>query len=120
MKPLLLAPLLVGAVLQVQAQQLPTAPAATVRAPTARTEEYCMLNAWHKLNGKVNISIDYGQRQKLFSANVFLDEAGRPVEFNSVIDALNWLNSQGWEFVNAYGDEGDKASHYIMRRRIAF
>ena len=114
MKSLFLALLLTAAALHGQSQQLPAA-----SAGTARTEEYCMLNVRHKLNGKVNISIDYGQRQKLFSANIFRDEAGRPVEFNSVIDALNWLNSQGWEFVNAYGDEGDEASHYIMRRRIA-
>lgn len=115
MKAFLLAALLSGSALAGQAQQ-PVA----VAAP-ARTEEYCQLNAQQKLNGKVNISIDYGQQQKFFSRNLFRDSEGRPVEFNSVIDALNWLNSQGWEFINAYVqvEDGSSVSHYVLRRRLA-
>ena len=114
MKRFLLAALLTGSALTTQAQQ----PAATA-VPT-RTEEYCQLNAQQKLNGKINISIDYGQQQKFFSRNLFRDSEGKPVEFNSVIDALNWLNSQGWEFVNAYVqvEDGSSVSHYVMRRRV--
>ncbi|SHK46397.1 hypothetical protein [Hymenobacter psychrotolerans] len=69
----------------------------------------------------MNISIDYGQQQKFFSRNLFRDSEGRPVEFNSVIDALNWLNSQGWEFINAYVqvEDGSSVSHYVLRRRLA-
>ncbi|QNH60535.1 hypothetical protein [Hymenobacter sediminicola] len=115
MKRFLLAALLMGSALAGQAQQ----PAAATVAP-ARTEEYCQLNAQQKLNGKITISIDYGQQQKFFSRNLFRDSEGRPVEFNSVIDALNWLNSQGWEFLNAYVqvEDGSSVSHYVMRRRI--
>ncbi|MBD2716874.1 hypothetical protein KBK19_17655 [Microvirga sp. STR05] len=114
MKRFLLAALLTGSALTAQAQQ----PAAT--AAPARTEEYCQLNAQQKLNGKITISVDYGQQQKFFSRNLFRDAEGRPVEFNSVIDALNWLNSQGWEFLNAYVqvEDGSSVSHYVMRRRI--
>jgi hypothetical protein len=38
-----------------------------------------------------------------------------------VIDALNWLNEQGWEFVNAYVlvEDNESVSYYIMRRRLA-
>ena len=114
MKTLLLAALLTGAALTGQAQQ----PATPVGAPV-RTEEYCQVKAWQKLNGKVSVSIDYGQQHQLLSRNLYRAAEGRPVEFNSEIDALNWLNTQGWEFVNAYVTGGDSSiSYYVMRRRV--
>jgi hypothetical protein len=99
-----------------QAQARSAAPA-TVK----RTEEYCQLRAMPKLNGRYVVSIDYGQQRKLVSRNIFRDATGQAVEFNSVIDALNWLNEQGWEFVNAYVlvEDNESVSYYIMRRRLA-
>jgi len=112
MKSLLLAVLLTGAAFHGQSQQLPATPAGA-----ARTEEYCQLNAaWLKFNGKVAIFIDYGQPQNTLTTNALRDEKGRAVEFNSVIDALNWLNTQGWELVSAHSDDAN--SYYVMRRRI--
>lgn len=89
-------------------------------ATAKRTEEYCQLRALARLNGRYVISIDYGQQRKLISRNLFRDATGQAVEFNSVIDALNWLNEQGWEFVNAYAlvEENQSVSYYIMRRRL--
>jgi hypothetical protein len=83
------------------AQAQPIAQAAP--APSAavkRTEEYCQVSAQVKLNGRYVISIDYGQQQKLLSLNLFRDAAGKAVEFNSAMDALNWLNAQGWELAS--------------------
>ena len=112
MKSLFLALALAGAALTVQAQQ-PMASSSAVK----RTEEYCQVQSWPKLNGKFVVSIDYGQQQKLLSANVYRNAEGQPIEFNSVIDALNWLNSQGWELVNAYGE--GTTSTFVMRRRLS-
>jgi len=86
-----------------------------------RTEEYCMILATQKfLSNKVTISIDFGQERRYFGDNRYKDEEGRVQTFNSVIDVLNYQNSQGWEFVNAYcitvGQQN--VYHYVMKRRI--
>ena len=54
------------------------------------------------MSTKVIIAIDYGQERKFFSDNRYKDADGKVQSFNSVIDVLNYQNSQGWEFVNAY------------------
>ena len=112
MKSFFLAVALASAALAAQAQQ-PVAGGSTIK----RTEEYCQVQSWAKLNGKFVVAIDYGQQRKLLSANVYRDAEGQPIEFNSVIDALNWLNSQGWELVNAYGE--GTANNFVMRRRLS-
>ena len=99
-----------------------TMPVPTTTPAVARTEEYCMILATQKfMSTKVTIAIDYGQERKFFSDNRYKDEAGKVMSFNSVIDALNFQNAQGWEFVNAYvlTVNSQNVYHYVMKRRIA-
>ncbi|MBD2723056.1 MULTISPECIES: hypothetical protein [Hymenobacter] len=100
-----------------------TLSAATAQTPAStaavkRTEEYCQVVAQAKLNGRYVVSIDYGQQQKLVSANLFRDASGKAVEFNSAMDALNWLNAQGWELASTFIDPANTGAYYVMRRRI--
>ena len=81
-----------------------------------------MILATSKLfSTKVTIDIDYGQERKFFADNRYKDATGKVQAFNSVVDVLNYQNSQGWEFVNAYvitvGSQN--VYHYVMKRRIA-
>lgn len=95
-------------------------PAATAPA-AARTEEYCMVLAMTKfMSTKVIISIDFGQERKLFADNRYKNDEGKVQAFNSVIDALNFMNAQGWEFVNAYAITvaNQNVYHYVMKRRM--
>ena len=87
-------------------------------------EQYCMVLATAKLmSSKVNITVDFGQETKLFSFKDqrLKDEAGKVISFNSVIDALNYMSTQGWIFVNAYAVtvSGQNVYHYVMRRPVA-
>lgn len=75
------------------------------------------------LSSKINIIVDFGQETHLldFKDNRLRNEAGKPIAFNSVIDALNYMATQGWEFVNAYAlsdGSGGKVLNYVMRRRL--
>ena len=103
------------------AQTLNPRPASPASPPAsaARTEEYCQVRAQPKLNGRYVVSIDFGQQQKLISLNLFRDAAGKAVEFNSAMDALNWLNGQGWELVSTFVlvDDGTSVAYYVLRRR---
>ena len=90
---------------------------------TKRTEEYCMVLATSNLLGtKVSISVDHGQEVKLFkNTGAVRDDEGKMKKFNTVIDALNYLNEDGWLFVNAYSVTvgNQNVYHYMMKREVA-
>lgn len=99
----------------------PQAVAAEPVQKIPRTEEYCLVLATQKfLSTKVVIAVDFGQARSYFQDNRAKDAYGNVQNFNSVIDALNYMNSLGWEFVNAYSVTMSSSNvyHYLMRRRI--
>jgi hypothetical protein len=88
-------------------------------------EQYCMVVATGRmLSTKVDITVDFGQETKIFSFQDtrLKDEQGKVIKFNSVIDALNYMAQQGWEFVNAYplseGSGGGKVLNYVLKRKL--
>jgi hypothetical protein len=86
-------------------------------------EQYCMVMATSKfLSTKVTITVDFGQETHLFKFvdTRVKDEAGKVVAFNSTIDALNYMASRGWVFVNAYviTTSGQNVYHYVMKRDL--
>lgn len=84
-------------------------------------ETYCMIMGTRMLlSNKVTITIDYGQAQKLFSDARIKDETGNVEKFNSMIDALNYMNEKGWVFVNAYPitTSNSLVYHYILKKEV--
>ena len=75
-------------------------------------------------SNKVSIQVDFGQETSWWKGthgDVIKDETGKIVNFNSVIDALNYMASQGWIFVNAYAlSEGTSGRilNYVMRKSL--
>ena len=88
-------------------------------------EEYCMviLDPSQFRSSGINISVDFGQKSSgLFDRKFLRDENDKKMEFDSIIDALNYLASLGWEFVNEYAakDNIDNTRHhYILKRKTA-
>jgi len=87
-----------------------------------RTEEYCIILGFQRLfSNRVDISIDFGQFRPFFSGRDFLiNTDGSKIIFNSMIDALNYLNGYGWEFVNAYTITIGKQNvyHWVLKRKV--
>ena len=86
-----------------------------------RTEEYCLLIGNGKLfSTKVTIEIDFGQKRNFFGDNRLKDSSGKLVEFESLVDALNFMNSKGWELYAAYPMVSNMgtAYHYLMKRKV--
>ncbi|MCU0434048.1 MAG: hypothetical protein MUC87_11380 [Bacteroidia bacterium] len=84
-------------------------------------ETYCMIMGTRMLlSNKVTITIDYGQETKIFSDTRIKDETGKVEKFNSMIDALNYMSEQGWEFVNAYPitTSNSLVYHYILKKQV--
>jgi hypothetical protein len=81
---------------------------------------YCrIIGSPRFMTHKINVVIDFGQERQVFGDNRLQDAAtGNPRIFNSMIDALNFMGRQGWEFVQAYTRlEGEREeTHYIMKK----
>ncbi|RZK24998.1 MAG: hypothetical protein EOO43_06630 [Flavobacterium sp.] len=101
--------------------QIPTQTKLVTESQIKRTEEYVLIVATAKfLSTKVSIVLDYGQEKDFFQDNRVKNEEGKVASFNSVIDALNYMNGQGWEFMNAYPitTSSGNVYHYLMKRKI--
>ena len=62
------------------------------------------------------ISIDFGQK---WIAKKFIKKSGKKILFNSIIETLNFMYNNGWEYMSSYivsGGFGFK-HHYILQRR---
>ncbi|MEO7978980.1 hypothetical protein [Flavobacterium sp.] len=76
------------------------------------------------LSSKLTIAIDIGQRTKLFSSNtdatLLKDENGEGIIFNSMIDALNFMSANGYNFVtaNIITVGGQNVYHYLMVKKV--
>lgn len=75
------------------------------------------------LSTKTVVQIDFGQSTKLFNRATdtrIRDENGNFVEFNSVIDALNFMSANGHDFVDAYStviNQQNTIYHYLLRKQ---
>jgi len=49
---------------------------------------------------KMKIYVDYGQKAKFMIADGIKSTNGEKKRFNSMIDALNFMNKNGWKYVN--------------------
>lgn len=85
--------------------------------------EYVQIVGTSKLlSNKVTIEIDFGQENKLFTAKdtQVKNESGKKMVFNSMIDALNFMTSNGYEFVQAYAftlaSNNQTVYHYLLRK----
>ena len=75
------------------------------------------------MSNKLTIEIDFGQNTKFFSSGketIVKDEDGKNTVFNSMIDALNFMTKNGFEFVNAYAitvSSNQNVYHYLLRKK---
>jgi hypothetical protein len=84
---------------------------------------YCELVGTGKfLSSKVNVKVDFGQKTSFFKGVQYLkDEKGKLIEFNSMVDAMNYFGAQGWEFIQAYvvTDSSQNTYHWLLKKEIS-
>ena len=80
------------------------------------------------LSEKVNIELDFGQKTSAWTKKdtQLLDSLGQKIELNSMIDALNFMASNGYELTQAYAfavagssplSAGQNVYHFLLRRK---
>lgn len=83
--------------------------------------DYCeIVGTSRLLSTKVTVEIDFGQKTKFFSDKRYKDESGKPVVFNSMIDAMNFMGNQGWDFAQAYAvtvGNSTMVYHYVLKKK---
>jgi hypothetical protein len=67
---------------------------------------------------KLVAAVEYGQEVGKYEAPPrVLDESGKPMVFNSLIDALNMFSKWGWELISTYTSSTGGALHAILKRK---
>jgi len=95
---------------------------------TTLVEQYCKLIATGKMfSNKFHVSIDFGDVEQKWHKDYRLkdEQTGKLKEFNSIIDALNYMGAQGWTLINAFpmatdgvtvSQIGTSAFHYYFKK----
>lgn len=99
----------------------------------AQTEEphkvYCEIISTSRglFSNKTSVELDFGQYASWWSADrKLVDENGRTIDFNSILDAVNYMAARGWVFEQMYvvqtfskGDSDTPAYHWIMSKEVS-
>ena len=96
--------------------------------PWNPTRTYCEIVGTGNLTGtKVKVEIDFGQAKKVWTAHVdnfLVDENGKEIKFNSMVDAMNYMALFGWKFEQAYvitessGMSKQNVYHYLLSKEL--
>lgn len=92
-------------------------PLSSIDAEYIQIHDYPIL-----LTRKVQVLIDFGQSKRSLSTaeQVIKDSTGKKMNFNSIVEALNFMSANGYEFVQAYGVtivDKDIEHYFIMRKK---
>ena len=132
MKKIILSLALIASSMTVIAQdaiQVPPAQVSEVEGfNPASKRVYALLSGSSQLfSSKVKVAIDFGQSTSWLGAmseSMIVDENGKEIKFNSMIDAMNYLGQFGWKFAQAYvvphGDKGDMSGtvYWILYKDV--
>ena len=80
--------------------------------------QYCIVEVYnHSLKREVNAEINYGQRLVNARMTKIENRDGSIKRFNSLVDVLNFMYKNGWEYVE-HVREGDEYARdqYFMKR----
>lgn len=90
---------------------------------------YCDVLPEYKLGngGKLVVYVDFGDKKGMpgkrgnnhTSHTQITDETGKPMEFLSEVEAVNYMAAKGWELVQVYVVEvGGTYVHYMMKKPV--
>jgi len=70
----------------------------------------------------LNVLVDYGDSENEFESGYIVDEKnGKAKTFSSMVQAMNYMGQNGWEFVQAYTisePSGGQVYRWLLKRAI--
>lgn len=84
--------------------------------------EYCELvgSTWITGITKITIELDCGNKEAAFDDMRMRDKNGKLLKFQTMVEALNYFGTQGWEVIDAYpvSTGSQLVYHYLIKREI--
>lgn len=75
-------------------------------------EKFCILKTVkHAFSNKYDIKVDFGMEVN------FSKEFETVEKFTSIVDALNYMSTQGWELINSISSATILELHHVMKKR---
>ena len=68
----------------------------------------------------LQILVDYGQKLKYGEYNTIKDGNGKTKSFNSMVDALNFMEVNGWAYISSYAlsvSTGGSVYHFLLKKK---
>ena len=100
----------------------------SVQEPVKAREVYCEIVSYSRgfFSNKTSVSLDFGQYANFWSNDrKIVDERGNVIDFNSMLDAANYMAERGWVFKQAYivqsiskGESNEPTYHWILAKTI--
>lgn len=70
----------------------------------------------------LNVLVDYGDSENEFESGYIIDEKnGKAKTFSSMVEAMNFMGENGWEFVQAYTlsePTGGQVYRWLLKRAV--
>jgi len=85
-------------------------------------EQYCQVIATPGLlSNRVTIDIDFGEQKNYWKDERLRTYNGKLKKFNTIIDALNFMGKEGWNFINAYPVKmaNTEIYHFAFRKLVS-
>ena len=83
--------------------------------------KYCSIVGYNAsiFGKKIIVTVDYGQKYQFWKAQNITDANNKNIIFNSMVDALNFMEKNGWEYVNntEYTSGNANVSNFLFKKK---
>lgn len=82
-----------------------------------------LLGSGKFMSNKVTVTVDFGQKTKFWTGNAkqyLVDENGEKLEFNSMVDAMNYMGKRNWVLEQAYvvTTNNQNVYHWLLSKKV--
>lgn len=77
------------------------------------------------IGNKISVEIDFGLEKNFWGndgRDMLVDENGKDLKFNSMVDAMNFMAERGWQYVDSYviTINNQHVIHWLLSKEIPF
>jgi hypothetical protein len=85
------------------------------------TEDYVEISEIPSYGTTTQVAVDFGQKDNIwnYKTSALMDNDGKPIEFNSIVAALNLMSRNGYELVTSYPAKvGERTvQRFVLRKK---
>lgn len=75
------------------------------------------------IGNKISVEINFGDEQNFWGndgRDILIDENGKEIKFNSMVDAMNFMGEKGWKYEDSFVVSTGKQNviHWLLSKRI--